>query len=200
MAILSKAIYRLNAIHIKIPTQFFTDLGRSILNFLQKNKKLKILKTIMYNKRTFLWVWGLIFIAWIPYFLNYYPGVVTVDSMSQICQSLGIHGISNHHPILHTFFISIFMNIGKAFGNYNLGVAIYSIVQMLVTSSIFSFTIYYMAKRKIDIKFRILTLLFYAFYPVNGLYSITMWKDIPFAVAMLIFTRSEERRVGKECM
>ena len=59
------------------------------------------------NKRTFLWVWGLIFIAWIPYFLNYYPGVVTVDSMSQICQSLGIHGISNHHPILHTFFISI---------------------------------------------------------------------------------------------
>ncbi len=140
------------------------------------------------NKRTFLWVWGLIFIAWIPYFLNYYPGVVTVDSMSQICQSLGIHGISNHHPILHTFFISIFMNIGKAFGNYNLGVAIYSIVQMLVTSSIFSFTIYYMAKRKIDIKFRILTLLFYAFYPVNGLYSITMWKDIPFAVAMLIFT------------
>jgi hypothetical protein len=53
MAILSKAIYRLNAIHIKIPTQFFTDLGRSILNFLQKNKKLKILKTILYNKRTF---------------------------------------------------------------------------------------------------------------------------------------------------
>ncbi len=140
------------------------------------------------NKRTFFWVWGLIFIAWIPYFLNYYPGVVTVDSMSQICQSLGIHGISNHHPILHTFFISIFMNIGKAFGNYNLGVAIYSIVQMIVASSIFSFTIYYMAKRKIDIKFRILTLLFYAFYPVNGLYSITMWKDIPFAVAMLIFT------------
>lgn len=140
------------------------------------------------NKRTFFWVWGLIFISWIPYFLNYYPGVITADSMGQICQSLGIYNLTNHHPVFHTFFISIFMNIGKAFGNYNLGVAIYSLVQMLVASSIFSFTIYYMSKRKVDIKFRILTLLFYAFYPVNGIYSITMWKDIPFAIAMLIFT------------
>lgn len=140
------------------------------------------------NKRTFFWVWGLIFVAWLPYFLNYYPGVTTSDSMLQICQSLGIYKLTNHHPVLHTFFISIAMNIGKLLENYNLGVAIYSIVQMIVTSGIFSFTIYYMAKRGVDCKIRMLTLLFYAFYPVNALYSITMWKDIPFAVAMLVFT------------
>lgn len=140
------------------------------------------------NKRTFFLVWGIIFIAWIPYFLNYYPGVITQDSMQQICQSLGINNLTNHHPVFHTFFISIAMNIGKIIGNYNIGVAIYSVAQMLVTSGIFSFAIYYMAKRNVDIKFRILTLLFYAFYPVNALYSITMWKDIPFAVAMLVFT------------
>lgn len=140
------------------------------------------------NKRTFFWVWGLIFVAWIPYFLNYYPGVITADSMGQICQSLGIYNITNHHPVFHTFFIGIAMNIGKALEDYNLGVAIYSIVQMIVASGIFSFAIYYMAKRNVDARFRVLTLLFYAFYPVNALYSITMWKDIPFAVAMLIFT------------
>lgn len=140
------------------------------------------------NKRTFLWVWGLIFIAWMPYFLNYYPGVITPDSMGQICQGLGIYDLTNHHPVFHTFFISIAMNIGKVLGNYNLGVAIYSVIQMIVASGIFSFAIYYMAKRNIDSKFRILTLLFYAFYPVNGMYSITMWKDIPFAIAMLFFT------------
>ena len=140
------------------------------------------------NKRTFFLTWGIIFVAWIPYFLNYYPGVITADSMGQICQSLGIYNLTNHHPVFHTFFISIAMNIGKFFGNYNIGVAIYSVVQMIVVSCIFSFAIYYMAKRNVDIKFRILTLLFYAFYPVNALYSITMWKDIPFAIAMLIFT------------
>ena len=140
------------------------------------------------NRKSFFITWAIIFVAWIPYFLNYYPGVITADSMGQICQSLGIQNLTNHHPVFHTFFISIAMNIGKLIGNYNVGVAIYSIAQMLVVSATFSFAIYYMAKRKIDIRFRILTLLFYAFYPVNALYSITMWKDIPFAISMLVFT------------
>ncbi len=173
---------------------YFIIFYAVLVNLLEKLSKFKPndlkLKFFGNNKKTFFLMWGVIFVAWIPYLLNYFPGMITPDSMSQIMQSLGNYNLTNHHPVFHTLIISIFMNIGKIIGNYNIGIGLYSIAQMTIMSAIFAFTIYYMGKRNVDIRIRILSALYFAIYPIHAIYSMTMWKDILFGGAMILFTIS----------
>lgn len=136
-------------------------------------------------------VWFLSFftcmICYFPYFLTYYPGVIEYDSWMQLRQVFGDTYI-NHHPWLHTMLIKALYNIGLAlFHSENRAVAFYSLFSMGLLSSAYATSIVYLYKKGVKRFLLILLLLIYALIPINGIYSITMWKDIPFASSVLFF-------------
>ena len=149
------------------------------------------LSSILILKNKFI-LFGIFFIlivvAWIPYFLKYYPGIITPDSCSQIEQAIGILGLQDHHPIAHTAIITVCVKIGQLlFNNINISIAIYSITSMICMAAMDSIILIYLKKIKVHPTMLLLTLVYYMFYPVNGMYAITMWKDVLFSGLLPIF-------------
>lgn len=159
-----------------------------VINNNSPRQDIKTYRLLDTGKKAFWQRLALIFVCWLPYLIAYLPGIVMTDTVYQIAQVVGDHSLSNHHPIFMTAFIGLFIRIGLLLGNINIGVAFYSVIQMLMIAAAFSYVLSFMAERNSSVRLRMFTLLFFMLYPVHAFYSITMWKDSLFSVAFMLLT------------
>lgn len=122
------------------------------------------------------------------FLLAFFPGVMEYDSFVQMCQVYGAE-YSNHHPWLHTMLIKLIYETGYALlGSYNRAFALYCVFQILILAFAFACVLGYLAKKGVRDVYLLLIGAVYILSPINQMYSITMWKDIPFGVTVVLFT------------
>ena len=131
---------------------------------------------------------AVIFLCWLPIFLAYYPSVFAYDAEGQLYQVLA-HDYSTHHPLLHTLFLGAFFRLGdKMPGSYSAGMAVHSVVQMILMSGTFGYVLSYLYSKGVSAYLRFVLLLFYAFFPTNSILAISTTKDVLFSALVLIYT------------
>ena len=122
------------------------------------------------------------------FLLAYYPGVMTYDALIQMCQATGGFPYSNHHPWLHTIFIKGIYELGLLlFHNSNKAYALYSVFSISILSLALAVAVSYLRKMGLRTWLMVLVIFLYLASPINQMYSITMWKDIPFSSCLLLF-------------
>ena len=139
------------------------------------------------DRRLFFIVWAFIFIMWLPAYLILYPGVLSYDMISQTTSALG-EITNNHHPVLHTWLIRIFMRMGeKLFSSYESGIGLLSLLQMIILSYALSRMVMLLKKKAVPILLVIGTAVLSAVWFMNACLSVTMIKDTLHAAFLVLF-------------
>ena len=139
--------------------------------------------------KIFLISFIVIVVCYLPYLIIFFPGIITADSLTGLNMLLKIYPVSDSHTILHLLFMYIPFKIGSLISNnINISVGLISLTQIIVMALTFAYAIKFLKTRKVPNKILIIIMLFYGLLPVNGFYSITLWKDIIFSCSVVLLT------------
>ena len=136
----------------------------------------------------------LLLLAWLPYVLAYFPGGVYVDTFSSIISAYDMDGhgmalLNNHHPILYTLLWRGAILFGRLFGQ---GLAFASgtflACQYLAMGAVLAYLILWVRKRGLGTGLTLALQAFLMFFPLFPLYVVSLWKDTPFSLVLLLFS------------
>lgn len=117
-----------------------------------------------------------------------YPGIFGYDGPIQVYQVLNAKGeLTAHHPVAHTLFLAGCFQLGKIFfHDYNTGLAVYTVIQSLIMTFSYSYTLIWLRKKGARLWIRLAAVLYYALHPVFALLGCNTTKDSLFSAFFLL--------------
>lgn len=147
-------------------------------------------------------------VFWIVFFLDFcidivflltsYPGSMLPDTFASVDQIMGRAPYSNHHPILFTLLIQVFLFLGtKLFHSMSAGIFLFCVLQSLLYSATIGYFVAWIYKQKLPNVLVVIVAVFYLVSLIFANYAINVQKDALFAVFlfwMMLFLLSMQEK------
>lgn len=167
------------------------------LNLKEVNESIKN----RFSKHPFIYSFIILLLFYLIYLISYYPGVLNYDNANQIKEVLGVHTryldsvivinpnitLTNFNPIIHTLLLGNLYKFGVFLGSGNFGLFMYTFIQMTIMAISLAYSIYFLYKENIKIKYLLIILLLYILLPYYPFYSITCVKDTYWTAFFILY-------------
>ena len=149
------------------------------------------------------WFWpsfAAVYAGWLGWLLIHFPGSVDSDTITQLYQWLGLAAKVDHHPWFDTMIFGWFFDLGRAVGNWNVGLFAFLFVQVTASAAGMALALTYLARLGLSKGPRRVLTAFVAVFPVFAMSVSVMSKDsfgqvfwLPFVVMYVEALRTRGR-------
>ena len=115
--------------------------------------------------------------GWLPILIANLPGAVPFDGMTQLLEHFGRIPHYGHHPVFITRLYGYIVELGSNIKSYNFGVLLVIAFQVLLCLAVFSGVSAYILQTTGKFSLWLVSALFYAAFPVFGVYVSAVMKD-----------------------
>lgn len=176
------------AVFVRKSWDFLSGMGERRAMFAQYIKIPKLPEKLA--KHTDVLTFCFLILCWFPVLLAVYPGFFVYDAWSEWGE-VASRSFSPHHPLVHVLLLGgIICFVHKFTDSYNIGIACYTLMQMLVVAGSFTYLLHFIRKKGVSKILRIFSVFYLAFFPVIVMFTLCSAKDALFTVALLILVIS----------